>query len=145
MGKGVFEDSPVCGVAICQKSQFSRKFAKISRRQSNCTSPAPRFFHPRFFFEKFTIFTHFLLGFKRKILLFAEWNLPQRFFRARPLFGGKKSKILENRVGKIAFSKVQGHIIGLFARDGPRFFSIFFLEKSGFFLEKKSLAARRKC
>ena len=55
--------------------------------------------------------------------------MPQRFFRARPLFGGKKSKILENRVGKIAFYKVQGHILGLFARFGTRFFfSIFFRE-----------------
>ena len=130
------------------EGQFSRKFAKLF---VNFAPPVQLhlsrtpFFPSAIFFEIFTIFTHFLLGFKRKILLFAEWNLPQRFFRARPLFGGKKSKILENRVGKIAFSKVQGHIIGLFARDGPRFFSIFFLEKSGFFLEKKSLAARRKC
>ena len=63
------------------------------------------------------------------MLIFAEWNLPQRFFRAPPLFGGKKSKILENRVGKIAFYKVQGHILGLFARFGTRFFfSIFFRE-----------------
>ena len=120
----------------------SRKFRAAS---AIAPLPHPVFSIRDFFFGKFTFFTHFLLGFKRKILLFAEWNLPQRFFRARPLFGGKKSKILENRVGKIAFSKVQGHIIGLFARDGPRFFSIFFLEKSGFFLEKKSLAARRKC
>ena len=87
------------------------------------------FFPSAIFFRKFTFFTHFLLGFKRKILLFAEWNLPQRFFRARPLLGGKKSKILENRVGKIAFYKVQGHILGLFARFGTRFFfSIFFRE-----------------
>ena len=95
------------------------------------------FFPSAIFFEIFTIFTHFLLGFKKKILLFAEWNLPQRFFRARPLLGGKKSKILENRVGKIAFSKVQGHIIGLFARDGPRFFSIFFSRKIRIFSRKK--------
>ena len=50
-------------------------------------------------------------------------------FQSPPAFWGKKSKILENRVGKIAFYKVQGHILGLFARVGPRFFfSIFFRE-----------------
>ena len=87
MGKGVFEDSPVCGVAICQKSQFSRKFAKLF---VNFAPPVQLhlsrtpFFPSAIFFEIFTIFTHFLLGFKKKILLFAEWNLPQRFFRARP-------------------------------------------------------------
>ena len=126
----------------------NRSFRENSRkfRAAGATAPLP---HPVLsisdFFENFTIFTHFLLGFKRKMLIFAEWNLPQRFFRARLAFWEKKTEILENRVGKIAFSKVQGHILGLFARDGPRFFSIFFLEKSGFFLEKKSLAARRKC
>ena len=75
------------------------------------------------------------------MLIFAEWNLPQRFFRAPPLFGGKKSKILENRVGKIAFYKVQGHILGLFARFGTRFFfSIFFREIRIF--SRKKIASR---
>ena len=138
-----FRTSARGGGAIFAK--IRETFREFRAASAIAPLPHPVFSISDFFFENFTIFTHFLLGFKRKILLFAEWNLPQRFFRARPLFGGKKSKILENRVGKIAFSKVQGHIIGLFARDGPRFFSIFFLEKSGFFLEKKSLAARRKC
>ena len=71
------------------------------------------------------------------MLIFAEWNLPQRFFRAPPLFGGKKSKVLENRVGKIAFYKVQGHILGLFARCDNRFFFSIFFRKIRIFSRKK--------
>ena len=108
-------------------------------RAAGATVPVP---HPVFsiseFFEIRKLFTHFLLGFKRKILIFAKWNLPLRFFRAPSLFGGKKSKILENRVGKIAFYKVQGHILGLFARVGPRFFFSIFFREVRIFSRKKN-------
>ena len=65
-------------------------FAKIREIFVNCALPVQLhlsrtpFFPSAIFFENFTIFAHFLLGFKRKMLIFAEWNLPQRFFRARP-------------------------------------------------------------
>ena len=78
---------------LLRASSFSaaapRKNRKSFRefRAAGATAPVP---HPvssiSEFFENPKLFTHFLLGFKRKILIFAKWNLPLRFFRA----GGAK-------------------------------------------------------